>query len=177
MFTASDLNLGLYSPVGDITVMALCIIMGVFIKQAYIGSEKKRFRIIMLILVFILISAMANVGVQMMLKADTVRPLPIYIMRLTHHVLMISVIYLYIQYLREPLWVTPGTKKQYQIISLITVITAVATDIMATILKVGFYVGKNGEYRSKFDVFEIVYTLMMITVVYILIKYKTNISC
>lgn len=174
MFTASDLNLGLYSPVGDITVMALCIIMGVFIKQAYIGSEKKRFRIIMLILVFILISAMANVGVQMMLKADIVRPLPIYIMRLTHHVLMISVIYLYIQYLREPLWVTPGTKKQYQIISLITVIIAVTTDIMATILKVGFYVGKNGEYRSTFDVFEIVYTLLMITVVYILIKYKSR---
>ena len=174
MFTASDLNLGLYSPVGDITVMALCIIMAVFIKQSYIGSEKKRFRIIMLILVFILISAMANVGVQMMLKADTVRPLPIYIMRLTHHVLMISVIYLYIQYLREPLWVTPGTKKQYQIISLITVIIAVTADIMASFLKVGFYVGKNGEYRSKFDVFEIVYTLLMITVVYILIKYKSR---
>ncbi len=87
---------------------------------------------------------------------------------------MISVIYLYIQYLREPLWVTPGTKKQYQIISLITVIIAVTADIMASFLKVGFYVGKNGEYRSKFDVFEIVYTLLMITVVYILIKYKSR---
>ena len=73
MFTASDLNLGLYSPVGDIAVMALCIIMAVFIKLSYIGSEKKRFRIIMLILVFILISAMSNVGVQMLLKAEVIR--------------------------------------------------------------------------------------------------------
>lgn len=174
MFTASDLNLGLYSPVGDITVMALCIIMGVFIKQSYIGSEKKRFRIIMLIILFILISAMSNIGVQMLLAADVKRTLPIYIMRLLHHILMTSVIYLYIQYLREPLWVTPSTKKQYQIISLVIVVLAVTVDIMASYLKVGFYVGKNGEYRSTFDVFELVYLLLIITVIYILIKYKSR---
>ena len=172
MFTPSDLNLGLYSPVGDITVMALCIIMGVFIKQSYIGSEKKKFRIIMCILTFILISAMANVGIQMLLKASVIRPVPIYIMRLVHHVLMMSVIYLYIQYLRDPLWVTPGTKKQYQIISVITLLVAAVFDIAATVFKVGFYVGKNGEYHSSFDVFELVYMLLIITVVYILIKYK-----
>ena len=174
MFTASDLNLGLYSPIGDITVMALCIIMAVFIKQSYIGSEKKRYRIIMLILAFILLSAMANIGIQMLLKAEVIRPILIYILRIVHHVLMTSVIYLYIQYLREPLWVTPSTKKQYQVISLITLIIAVTADITATFLKVGFYVGKNGEYISSFDVFEIVYTLLMITVVYILIKYKSR---
>ena len=174
MFTASDLNLGLYSPVGDITVMALCIIMGVFIKQSYIGSEKKKFRIIMCILTFILISAMANVGIQMLLKASVIKPVPIYIMRLVHHVLMMSVIYLYIQYLRDPLWVTPGTKKQYQIISVITLLVAAVFDIAATVFKVGFYVGKNGEYHSSFDVFELVYMLLIITVVYILIKYKAR---
>ncbi|WP_303838514.1 EAL domain-containing protein [Ruminococcus flavefaciens] len=174
MFTASDLNLGLYSPVGDITVMALCIIMGVFIKQSYIGSEKKKFRIIMCILTFILISAMENVGIQMLLKASVIKPVPIYIMRLVHHVLMMSVIYLYIQYLRDPLWVTPGTKKQYQIISVITLLVAAVFDIAATVFKVGFYVGKNGEYHSSFDVFELVYMLLIITVVYILIKYKAR---
>ena len=174
MFTASDLDLGLYSPVGDITVMALCIIMGVFIKQSYIGSDKKRFRIIMCIIIFILVSAMLNIGVQILLDADVKRPLPIYVMRLLHHILMISVMYLYIQYLREPLWVTPSTKKQYQVISLITLVAAVAVDITATFLKVGFYVGKNGDYRSTFDVFELVYMLLIVTVVYILIKYKAR---
>lgn len=174
MFTASDLSLGLYSPIGDITVMALCIIMGVFIKQSYLGSEKKRYRIIMFIIAFILISAMANVGVQTMLLAPDRDPVIIYTLRLIHHVLMTAVIYLYIQYLREPLWVTPSTKKQYQIISLITIVIAVTGDIIASCLKVGFYVGKNGEYRSSFDIFEIVYMLLMITVVYILIKYKSR---
>ena len=46
MFVNSELYLGSYTPVGDIIVLALCIVMGILIKQTHIGKEKTSFSII-----------------------------------------------------------------------------------------------------------------------------------
>ena len=172
MFTASDFDLGVYTPVGDITVLAFCSIMAMFIKQSYIGSEKKRFRIIMCIIIFIFISAASNVGVQMLLKASVIRPLPIYVLRLLHHVLLVTVMYLYIQYLRDPLWLPSNSKKRYQIMSCAAILLCVAVDIVASATKFGFYVSRSGEYNSTFDIFELLYTLFTTTIICLLIKFK-----
>lgn len=174
MFTVSDLNLGLYSPVGDITVLAFCAIMALFIKQSYIGSEKKRYRIIMLVIIFVFVASASNICFQMMLKAEVIRPLPIYILRLLNHVLLMAVVYLYMQYLREPLWVPNKSKRRYQLYSIVMLVAAVGVDIYATVGKIGFYIDKNGEYNSSFDVFELLYMLLLISLVYVLIKFKAR---
>ena len=172
MFTSATYDPGAYSPAGDMVVLVVAHIISIFIGISYIGSDKKRFRIIMCLIVSIFFSTAANIGYQLLLKEPVIRPVPIYILRLFHHILVSVVIYMYIQYLREPLGIPPKSKKKYAVLSLITLCAAVVVDILGSVFRFGFYVSKDGGYSSLLDVFEVIYACMIINVTYILVKYR-----
>lgn len=172
MFANSDLDLGSYTPVGDIIVLALCIVMGILIKQTQIGKEKTSFRIIMHILVFAFIASAVNILFQTKIQKDDLMIPLIYGLRLVHHVLFIFIMIFYIKYTKGSLWLPYGQNKKRRIIIIITVAAAVIFDVIASYFRFGFYITKKHEYNVGFDIFEIMYMLFMINIVYLLIKFR-----
>ncbi|MBO4493688.1 MAG: EAL domain-containing protein [Ruminococcus sp.] len=172
MFAKSDLNIGSYTPVGDIIALSLCIIMAILVKQTYIRKEKSRFFIIMHILTFMLIAASANIFMQTYIVKKTVFPPFIYIMRMLHHVGLSMTMFLYIRYVQGSLWLMPKDKKRSRIAIAVIMLSAITLDIILSMFKVGFYINKKHEYNAGLDFFEILYIVFMVNIIYMLIKYR-----
>ena len=172
MFANSDLDLGSYTPVGDIIVLALCIVMGILIKQTHIGKEKTSFSIIMHILVFGFVGASANIFFQTYLLKDKLMLPFLYCVRLVHHVLFMFIMIFYIKYIKGSLWLPIGNKKKNRIIIFSSVAFFVLFDIAASYLKFGFRITSDHKYNTGFDVFEVLYMIFMINIVYMLIKFR-----
>lgn len=172
MFVNSDLYLGSYTPVGDIIVLALCIVMGILIKQTHIGKEKTSFSIIMHILIFGFLAASANIYFQTGLLKDDLNIPFIYGMRLIHHVIFIFIMIFYIKYIKGSLWLPLRNKKINRIVIFTSAVIAVLFDIAASYFKFGFYITKDHRFSAGFDIFEMLYMLFMINIVYMLIKFR-----
>ena len=172
MFANSDLDIGSYTPVGDIIALSLCIIMAILVKQTYIRKEKGRFFIIMHILAFMFVASMANIFLQTYLVKKNVVPMFLFSMRMIHHVFLIMTMFLYIRYVQGSLWLLSKDKRRARIAIASVMTAAIVMDIAASVLKIGFYVGKKGEYNAGLDVFEIIYIIFTVNIVYMLIKYR-----
>ena len=172
MFAISNLNIGSYTPVGDIIALSLCIIMAILVKQTYIRKEKSRFFIIMHILAFMLIVASANIFMQTYIVKETVSPPFIYIMRMLHHVFLSMTVFLYIRYVQGSLWLLPKDKKRSRIAIAVIMLSAITLDIILSVFKVGFYINKKHEYSAGLDCFEILYIVFTLNIIYMLIKYR-----
>ena len=175
MFANSDLALGSYTPVGDIIVLSLCIIMGILIKQTHIEKDKINFYIIMHILAFAFVAASANIIFQTQLLKEDLNLTVIYSSRCLHHMLFMFIMIFYIKYIQGSLWLITKEKLRTRITIILVVVLAVAVDLIASFLKFGFYITENHEYNPGFDIFELLYMVFMINIIYLLIKYRKRI--
>ena len=174
MFDPSYINVYGYTPVGDIIVIALCLIMSVILLQTYFNSKKKI--ITTSIIVFAMFgAAVTKIIYEMLIYSREIHIMPIHFFRLLHHFILTLVLYMYVQYLHDPLWIPTKVQRKYRMFSLITVIAAMASDIILTITKKGFYVSLNGYIHIGINVFIIVYTLFLFTILYMIIRYRSRI--
>lgn len=172
MFVNTDLYLGTYMPVGDTIVLSLCIIMGILIKQTFVGKYKNGFFIIMHILMFAFISSALNIIFQTQLQKQTLNLPLIYIIRLVHHVLFMFIMIFYIRYLQGSLWITPKDKKKTRLLIIVSMSLLVLFDVIASYFRFGFYIDNNGTFIEGLDLFEVMYLVFMINIIYLLIKYR-----
>jgi hypothetical protein len=128
MFKSTTLDLAQYTPVGDITVMSLCIIMSILVRNSFISGNKQRFRILTVNLIFMFIGSASNIFFEIMLNSTVLRPAPIFIFRFVHCILLSLVMYLYMQYISEPLWVPMKTAKTLSVIACSFIILAGIAD-------------------------------------------------
>ena len=174
MFKSTTLDLAQYTPVGDITVMSLCIIMSILVRNSFISGNKQRFRILIVNLLFIFISSASNILFEIMLNSTVLRPAPIFIFRFVYCILLSLVMYLYMQYISEPLWVPVKTAKTLSVIAFSFIILAGIADIAGTFLGFGFYVTQNGDYHPGINFYVVLYALFMTTIIYQLVKYRSR---
>ena len=172
MFANTDLRLGNYTPVGDIIVLALCLVMGILIRQTHIGKEKTSFYIIMHILSFAFISSSANIFFQVQMQKEDLNIPYKYVTRLVHHVLFVLIMVFYIKYIQGSLWLPTKGKKKVRILIAVTLIVTVVFDILASYFRFGFYINKNRDFNVGLDIFEVMYLMFMINIVYLLIKFR-----
>lgn len=174
MFDSSNLDLAQYTPVGDIAVMAMCIIMGILLKQSYISSSRQRFHLLTLNLFAMVIASAANILFQMALNSSELNPPFIYTSRIVHSLLISIVLLLYLQYLNGPLWIPHKQQHKGLIHSLIMIVAVAIADIIGTVSKFGFYITKDGEYHSGINLYAILMAMLMFKFIYVLIKYRSR---
>lgn len=176
MFDAHNLNLYKYTPVGDITVMALCIIMTLLVWQTYI-YKNRNFRMIITILCSIFVASATDILYEVFLSSDHINPMPTYIFRAVHHIILTIVLVLYINYLHEPLWVPYKVQKRYHKIAAFLVSGAVGIDVTCTALHhpIGFYITRNPQLvHTGLNVYSIVFALLALMVFFMIIRYRSR---
>ncbi|MBR5684301.1 MAG: EAL domain-containing protein [Ruminococcus sp.] len=172
MFANTDLRLGTYMPVGDIIVLSLCLVMSILIRQTHIGKEKTGFHIIMHILSFAFVAAVANILFQTHMQKEELNIPYIYIIRIIHHVLFMLIMIFYIRYIQGCLWIPTKGNKKVRILIVVSVVLTVILDVLASYFKIGFYIDKDHDYNAGLDIFEVMYLIFMINIVYLLIKFR-----
>lgn len=174
MYESTQLDLKGYTPVGDIIVIALCMIMAVLLWQTNI-NKNNRFRSVIIILITTWLASVTNVIYEMLMYSDKINPIPVYTFRVIHHVSLALVPCMYIQYLHNPLWIPNNKKRQYGRMAIIMIFAIAVLDILGMIFRFGFYIDSNNVIHKHFNPYIIMYVLSLSSVFYIIIKYRSRV--
>ncbi len=174
MYESTQISLTGYMPVGDIIVIALCMIMSVLLWQTQINKNTK-FRSIMLILLTTWFASTTNVIYEMLMYSENIQPIVIYIFRIVHNITLTFIPCMYIQYLHDPLWIPNKAKRRYGIICAIFITVVSVFDILGMIFHFGFYIDSHNAIHRHFNPYIILYIFSMVAIFYIITKYKTRV--
>lgn len=137
------LNNSIYSPVGDILVMAIIGIFLILIRAAFI-KQTREFRIFRHALITLLLAAIMDILYHVFLaNIDHVPVMPIYIFRFLYHFLLFQEFVLYVRYFEYTLQMTRKWEKSYWVAALAGFIVFSVVDILGSVLKFGFYITED----------------------------------
>lgn len=159
-----------YMPIGDITVMALCIVMIMLLTQTFVKKDISfRFTVFMLIMSFT--SAVANLILQMLISVPVTSVVPVYITRLVHYIALCFVPFVYNIYLQHPLRL--NVNRNFYIISTAAVfVITTAIDVILTARGTGFRISSTGRAIFGVNVFSLIYAMFYGSIIYSLIKHR-----
>lgn len=173
-FESTRMNLADYSPVGDITVMSLCMIMCFLLWQTYIHKSNNVKKMFFLIISICGVAAL-HLIFEMLIYSDFKYMLIIYVLRELYYILLTGVLYIYIRYLQEPLWIPKKAQHRFSIETFIALTATLVLDIINTICKIGFHYDNENKIQFGFNSFEIIFSMMFILIFYIIIKYRSRV--
>ena len=160
--------IGNYSRMGDVAVVATCIIIFVLLMCSYVVRSKS-FRIFVFIVGLVFFAAIINIGVNSMIDhPELLKNNPyliglVYILRTFYHVILFNVFFAFTLY---AVVVSEMPKKQARLIAIVATVlfaAAIAVDVVLTMTGVGFKISKDtGEIISGSNVFMIGYTAYII---------------
>lgn len=160
-----------YTPVGDIAVVGLCLLMMMLLVQNYIHKSKS-FRLMLIMLCTTCFAAVTSLLFKM--NVDLPGTMPVYGFRIIHYVLLALNVFFYLYYLQEPLFISEKSAKIFNLSSMILLALAVAADIAGTVFRFGYYVDENGEHFG-FNAFRLVYVLFSAVMLFTIVRYRSRI--
>ena len=148
-----------YTPVGDILVMASCMIFAILIKTAYI-KKTRNFVMLESMIVLLYIAAMANTGYHICLNyIGRIPDFVIYALRSIYHFCIFSNLWMYVVYLKEPIHLGKKINRINYLFSGALFAFVMLYDILGTVFKFGFYIAYTGVVHDNPLVFSITYFL------------------
>ena len=172
-FNPKILNPNDYNPVGDVIVMALCIVMSVvlFVNRMRKGSS---FRIMVAMIISIYLASIASVFYRMAMTAEVPDPMVVYVSRIANHTFLSFLQVTNVLYLREPLWMKTDGYKRF--VAMIAVVSAapILIDILGIIFRFGFYID-GSVIHSDFTVYPYAYGAFETIMFYLIIRYRNRI--
>lgn len=146
-----------YSPVGDIIVMAICMVIVILVATSYV-EKTRNFNLFLNILVYIVIAAVANVGYhEWSVYITNGNYFWVYVIRIIYHIAIFSILLTYIAYILELMHIELYRKGPIMIVALVFYVIVVLWDILSSISKKGFKINPDGTYNSSIYVFWIGY--------------------
>lgn len=163
-----------YTPVGDVTVVGMCMLIFLLLIQTCIRKNKD-FIVLIMMLVLTCISAFTEIMYQFVQAAGTVHILSAYLFRSLHHISLSALLVLYIHYLQNSFRVSSTHKDRTFKITSGMAILAVAVDTLGTPLHYSFYIEGDGTVHNLFNVYALLLFVFNITVFYLIIHYRERV--
>ncbi len=164
-----------YSPVGDLAVVAICVVLLVLMRVAYI-VKTKYYQIFRLIVILLTFSALANVAFHhLTLHGSLTHPFLIYLFRFAYNIIMYAVLNLYILYSIVLLSLTPKKDMKPLLVAAVGTVVLGFVDLFATIFKFGFYIDKGVIHDEGDYLFSVIYIYLVSIIVYNLFKFRNMI--
>ena len=172
-FNPKILNPNDYTPVGDIIVLSLCIVMSVvlFINRMRKGSN---YRIMAIMIILIYFASVTSLLYRMAMFADVLDPMFIYATRIANHTFLSFLQVTNVLYLREPLWMKTDGYKRFIAIILIIAAVPIIIDIFGIVFRSGFYID-GSVIHSDFSVYPYSYAAFEAIMFYLIIRYRNRI--
>lgn len=172
-FNPKILNPNDYTPVGDVIVMALCIIMTVVLVLNRM-RKSGNYHIMIAMIVSIFFASITSIFYRAAMGAANLDPMLVYTTRIANHTFLSFLQVTNVLYLREPLWMKNEGYKRF--IMMISVIAAapIIIDILGIVFKFGFYI-EGHAIHSDFTVYPISYAAFELIMFYLIIRYRNRI--
>lgn len=166
-----------YTPVGDISVVALALILLLLLSQTYV-SKAGNFRLLIGMLASMIVAALSEVQYELMISSGQTSggsKTAIYSLRILHNVALCVLMFLYICYLHDPLWISRTVRKRFNIGCHSALVLGMAADIFLTVTHAGFYIDAAGKTHRGSNLFTFIYILYAATGFYLIIRYHNRI--
>ncbi len=162
-----------YSPVCDVAVLALCIVIGVvlFINRIQRGTGQ---RLMIAMTISLYFAAVASLLYHVFLGTQDIDPMLIYITRISNHIFLSLVQMVYVLYLREPLWMKDEGYNRFLLLISFVAIAPIIVDILGIVFRFGYYI-ESGIEHSDFSIYPYAYIAFEAIVFFLIIKYRSRI--
>ena len=164
-----------YTPVGDILVLATCLVFIILIHTAYI-SRTKNFQIFRQILALLVTAAVA--GLVFYLSMNNLDRVPVivpYVARGIQHLALFGNLALYVMYMKEPLHLSERADKILQAVTLSGLLVLCVYEILGSILRFGFYIDENNQAHSGQNIFALLYMFFVVLLLYVILRYRSRV--
>ena len=164
-----------YTPVGDVLVMAMCLIFVILIRTTYI-NRTRNFAYLKMMIVLVFVAAVSDIFYHDSLNHIGNIPVILhYIPRAVFHLALFGNLVLYVMYMREPLHLDKRSDIRYHVISASVFILIFAYEIIGTATHTGFYIDNDNVVHTGFPVFTVGYVFYVGMVAYIIFKYRESV--
>lgn len=161
-----------YYPMGDVMVIAICVIIFILIGFSYVRKSRS-FLYFIFINVTILLAAAVNIIYNVKFITNiTGDYTTVYILRILYHALLFSTLLLYVVYITEVLRLEISKKYPVITISIIVYIIAVVADIVKTVSGKSYVITSQGLMTSGRDLFLYGYLGFIVIILFLMIVYR-----
>ena len=161
-----------YYPMGDVMVIAICVIIFILIGFSYVRKSRS-FLYFIFINVTILLAAAVNIIYHVKYITNiTGDYTTVYILRILYHALLFSTLLLYVVYITEVLRLEISKKYPVITISIIVYIIAVVADIVKTVSGKSYVITSQGLMTSGRDLFLYGYLGFIVIILFLMIVYR-----
>ena len=160
-----------YTPVGDLSVVATCIVFIILMHVAY-NIKTKNYRLLQAMIGTLMVSAMVSVGYHMMLNARVDIPAwVIYASRSLFHLGLFVNLFLYVIYVMEPLQLDLKAGRRYLITGAIGLVVLGLYENLGYIFHYAFYIDHYGRIHDGFNWFAFGYIFFVGLIMWLLFYY------
>ncbi|MBR3629046.1 MAG: EAL domain-containing protein [Oscillospiraceae bacterium] len=163
-----------YTPVGDIAVLGLAILVFVLLLQNY-SHRNKGFRLLINMLAVLAVTTAVNIFYNQSLSIAEANHIQIYVLRIIRYLGIAFMMFLYLRYLSQPFWIRESVQKTYAVRSYVLLGIALVGDVLGTVFRFGFYIGEDGTVYSGFSPFFVILILSGISIYYTIIVHRSRV--
>ncbi|MCR4763411.1 MAG: EAL domain-containing protein [Lachnospiraceae bacterium] len=164
-----------YTPVGDVLVMATCMVFIILIHTGFI-NRTKNFLYLRDMIVLLFFAAMSDILYHVAMNyIGQIPNLLIYLPRACFHLLLFGNLWLYMLYARKPLRLERAANRHYLAISTTAFVLLGVWEMLGTFLRVGFYIDRSGEVHPGIPAFPIGYFFYVILMSVVIIRFRDRV--
>ena len=162
-----------YTPVGDITVLGMCLVVFVLMKLSF-NVKSKNYRLLKIMMGCIMLASVSNVTYHMLLNArDSISVFWIYLFRALEHFGYFMNLYGFVIYIKEPLQLESKTRKIVNSIAGTVFVFLMPYDILGTVFRYGFYIDESHNIHEAWQfLFAFGYMFYVGMIIFLLLFYR-----
>lgn len=163
-----------YSPVGDLTVFAICFVFIILIRSSYV-SRTKNFLLFCGMIGLLMIAALTGVGFHVALKSiGKIQDGVVYFLRIAQHLALFGTLLLYVSYIMVPLHLDKKKDRRYIVTAGIGYIGIALYEILGTAFRIGFYIDGKEAVHEGFNIFPFGYLFFIGIILFLLFRYRNR---
>ncbi len=164
-----------YTPVGDILVMTICIVMLILVSVSYV-TKTKNYSIFLTMISYLIFAAIANLAHHdWYTRIKDGNYAPVYALRIVYHALLFSLLLLYVVYIVEMQHIEISKRIPIMVTATLVYTSVVITDIVSTLNGTSFKLNKDGTAVSSFNIFLVGYILFLVIIVFLMVAFRDRI--
>lgn len=161
-----------YSPVGDLTVVATCLVIVILLATSYV-NKTRAFAIYVNIVSYLTLAALCDVIYHTLYTHVTDGNYGVvYVLRVVYHALLFSNLLLYVVYVVELQRLEKDKKAPVMLLATLTYLTVIVTDIITSVTGTGFKLDETGTAVSGQNIFLYGYLAFMAILGFLMIAYR-----
>ena len=164
-----------YTPVGDILVIASCLVFAILFRTAYINRSRS-FLIFRNTLILLVSASVFHICYHIFaVSAADVPVLAIYISRWLFHLSIFAIYSGYIHYVKEIMHLDDTSGRTFLLLAAAGLVAVCLFDILGTVFRLSFYVDDTKVLHFGLDFFPFFYLYYLGILIYMLLRYRTRI--